>query len=270
MPDNKPLDGLRVVSMAQNVPGPLAVARLVENGARATKIEPPGGDPFAPLSPSWYEEMHRGVEVERLDLKSSGGQCRVMELLRAADLFFTSHRPSALVRLGLDPAALRREAPRLRSVRIVGSTAEPEVAGHDLTYQAHAGLLRDRLPLTLIADVMTSERAVSAALLLLRQPEGTTIDVGLEDSLAPMTAPLRHGLTSPGGVLGGKLAHYEVYQAKEGWIAVAALETHFEQRLYERLGVGSPSELGPRFRTRRAAEWEAWGRAQDVPIAVIA
>jgi crotonobetainyl-CoA:carnitine CoA-transferase CaiB-like acyl-CoA transferase len=234
------------------------------------KVEPLAGDAFAPLCPSWYEEMHRGVSIERLDLKAAEGRARLMALLRDADLFFASHRPSALVRLGLDPETLHREAPRLRSVRIVGSTDAPEVAGHDLTYQAHAGLLRDQLPLTLIADVMASERAVSTALMLLRQPEGTTVDVGVEDSLEPMTAPLRHGLTSPGGVLGGKLAHYEVYPAKEGWIAVAALETHFERRLYERLGAASPSELGPRFQARTAAEWEAWGKAEDVPIAVIA
>jgi crotonobetainyl-CoA:carnitine CoA-transferase CaiB-like acyl-CoA transferase len=46
------LDGVRVVTTAQNVPGPLAAARMREAGARVTKIEPPAGDPFLTLSPA--------------------------------------------------------------------------------------------------------------------------------------------------------------------------------------------------------------------------
>ncbi len=79
----QPLTGMRVVSIAQNVPGPLAVARLVEKGAQAVKIEPLNGDPFIAMSPSWYEEMHVGVVVERLDLKGSG-RTRLTELLSDA------------------------------------------------------------------------------------------------------------------------------------------------------------------------------------------
>src|SRR6476620_4693658 len=35
------LDGIRVITTAQNVPGPLAAARLRQAGASVTKIEPP-------------------------------------------------------------------------------------------------------------------------------------------------------------------------------------------------------------------------------------
>ncbi len=37
------LDDVRVVSLAINLPGPLAAARLAEFGASVTKIEPPSG-----------------------------------------------------------------------------------------------------------------------------------------------------------------------------------------------------------------------------------
>ena len=67
------VDRARIVSIAQNVPGPLAVARLRRAGASVTKLEPPAGDPFVELSPAWYAEMHEGIEVERLDLKSERG-----------------------------------------------------------------------------------------------------------------------------------------------------------------------------------------------------
>src|SRR5690606_25468859 len=43
---SRPLAGRRIVSLAQNVPGPLAVRRLRELGAAIDKVEPPGGDPL--------------------------------------------------------------------------------------------------------------------------------------------------------------------------------------------------------------------------------
>src|SRR5687768_10730840 len=120
---------MRIVSIAQNVPGPAAVARLVAEGWRAIKIEPPSGDPLASLCAPWYDALHRGVRVERLDLKSGEGGARMRELLDRADVLLTSHRPSALARLGLDVAALRPKFALLRHVNIVGDTANPEEPG---------------------------------------------------------------------------------------------------------------------------------------------
>jgi crotonobetainyl-CoA:carnitine CoA-transferase CaiB-like acyl-CoA transferase len=264
-----PLAGARIVSIAQNVPGPLAVARLAAAGARAIKVEPLSGDPFAPMCPSWYDEMHAGVDVRRLDLKSADGRAALGVLLRDADLLIASHRPSALTRLGLDPASLRVEAPGVRLLRIVGSIADPDTPGHDLTYQAQAGLLRGALPVTLCADVMASERAFAAALLLLREAPGTVVTVGIEDSLEPLRAPLRHGLTAPTGILGGGLPYYGVYPAKTGSVAVAALEPHFERRLRELLELSPAASPAARFLERTAADWEAWGKEHDLPIVAV-
>ena len=263
------LDAIRVISLAQNVPGPLAAARMRDAGARVTKIEPPGGDPFLALSPAWHAELHDGVTIERLDLKSDAGRSRMAALLADADVFLTSQRPSALARLGLDPETLRSRAPRLRIVRIVGSIREPEQPGHDLTYQAQAGLLVDTMPRTLVADVMASERAFAAMLASLRQPPGTVIDVGLIESLEPMLAPLRHGLTAPRGVLGGGAPRYRVYAARVGHVAVAALEPHFEARLSEALGIPTNVDLSARMLERTADEWEAWADDRDLPIVAV-
>jgi alpha-methylacyl-CoA racemase len=267
----KALAGVRVVSIAQNVPGPLAVARLVECGATAVKVEPLSGDPFATLCRSWYDEMHAApeIKIERLDLKGDG-RARLAELLSDADLFISSHRPSALARLRMAPEDLRREHPQLRVLSIVGSNADPEEPGHDLTYQAHAGLLRDALPAALVADVMASERAISEALLLLREPVGSIVEVGMSESLVPLTASIRHNLTSSGALLGGGTPRYGVYVTKLGYIAVAALEPHFEARLYERLGLSAGADPSTHFLTKTAAEWEEWARAHDLPIVALA
>lgn len=234
-----------------------------------TKIEPPTGDPFLALSPAWHAEMHAGIAIERLDLKAEVGRERVATLLRDADLFISSQRPSALARVGLGPEALRSRFPRLRILRIVGSVRDPEHPGHDLTYQAQAGLLGDTMPRTLTADVMASERAFAGTLALLRQPPGSVMDVGLVESLDSLLAPLRYGLTAPGGALGGGAPRYRLYPAKTGRVAVAALEPHFETRLYEQLDLPPDTDPSSRFLERTAVEWERWARAHDLPIVAV-
>ena len=269
MYSNTFLNGIRVVTIAQNVPGPLAAARLRQAGAEVIKIEPPAGDPFLTLSPAWHAEMHAGVSIERLDLKTDDGKARLTTLLADTDVFISSQRPSALARLSLDPDSLRSRNPRLRMLRIVGTVRDPEQPGHDLTYQAQAGLLGDDMPRTLAADVMASERAFAGVLSLLRQPPGSVMDVGLIESLEPMLAPLRHGLTSPVGTLGGGAPRYRVYPTKSGRVAVAALEPHFEQELYRHLELPIRSDPSSRFLERTANEWEGWARERGLPIVAV-
>jgi crotonobetainyl-CoA:carnitine CoA-transferase CaiB-like acyl-CoA transferase len=267
------LAGTRVVSIALNAPGPLAAAQLRQHGASVLKVEPPAGDPLRTNSPSWYAELHEGIPVEMLDLKTEAGRRRMHEALGDADLFLASQRPSALVRLGLDADTLLATGQpfsRLRHLNIVGEIDHPEIAGHDLTYLGRAGLLGIEVPLTLMADVIGSERAFAAALLLLAQPPGARGQLGLYDSLAPLVAPFRHGLTQRGGLLGGGLPAYGIYAAREGRVAVAALETHFRAHLYEALDLPRGSDLTAAFKARTAAEWEAWAIERDLPIVAVA
>lgn len=263
------VDGVRIVSMAQNVPGPVAVARAVAAGATAIKIEAPWGDPLETLCPRWYVDLHRGVRVERLDLKSANGLSQLKSLLVEATVFVASHRPSALARLGLDAASLSRELPHLCHVNIVGDTNNPEQAGHDLTYQARAGLLRRAMPLTLIADMIGAERAHAAITEVSREPGAHRI-VGLYDALDDLAAPLRYGLTAIGGALNGGNPAYAIYATREGAIAVGALEPHFRSRLYEGLGLPDGADPSSVFATRTAAEWEQWAAARDLPLVAVA
>ena len=102
---------MRIVSMAQNVPGPVAVSRLVAAGATAIKIEAPWGDQLEGLCKPWYDELHAGVRVERVDLKRVEGIDKLMAWLEQSDVFLASHRPSALERLRLDATSLRSRFP---------------------------------------------------------------------------------------------------------------------------------------------------------------
>ena len=254
--------------MAQNVPGPVAVARAVADGARAIKIEAPWGDPLESLCKPWYDDLHRDVRIERIDLKTPAGIDRLKALLHDTDIFVASHRPSALARLGLDRDSLARAFPQLRHVNIVGDTANPEEPGHDLTYQARAGLLQNTLPLSLIGDMAGADRAHAAIRDVMREPGASRI-VGLYDALHDLAAPLRYGLTAPGGHLGGNNPAYGIYATRDGAIAVGALEPHFRLRLYEGLSLTDGADPSAVFATRTAVEWERWAAEIDLPLVAI-
>ena len=275
-----PLEGVRVVSVAINLPGPAAVARLVSMGASATTVLPPSGDPLEHYARAYFDELHAGQDVERLDLKSEEGRSRLDVLLAEADVLVTSSRPSALARLGLDHESVGGRHTQVCQVDIVGHPgAAGEVAGHDLTYQAGAGLLPDgRLPATTAVDLAGAERAAAEACAALveraRTGRGSRREVALSDVAVSVAAPFAHGLSAPGGPLGGGLPVYAVYPASVGHVALAALEPQFVARLCDALGL-APEELSADrlrevFAARTADEWQQWADEHDVPLAALA
>jgi len=271
------LQGLRVVTTALNLPGPAACARLRDLGATVAKIEPPPGDPFEAFCPSWYRRLHDGVEVGRLDLKSETGRKAMAKLLAAADLLVTAQRASALERLGLGPAHLSSAYPRLCHVAITGHAApDDEIPGHDLTYLAQHGLVAPpEMPRTLFADMAGAERAVSTALALViardRTGKGVAREAPLADAAAMLAQPLHQGLTARGALLGGGYAGYNLYAARSGWVAVAALEPRFAERLAQRFALKeiSVAALADLFAAHDAQYWEAWAREHDLPIVAV-
>lgn len=236
-----PLSGFKGVSLAANIPGPVAVQFLQREGMSFVKIEPPAGDMLAGAAPSLYRELADGLDVQTVDLRSPDGQAHFHELLGGADLLLTSHRAAALTRLGITLEALARLNPRLCWVEIVGDTLEPDVPGHDLTYQVQVGLVRPpQMPTTLLADLSGAQEAARAALTLLlgreRGGQERHRRIGLKQAAQALALPVRHGLTAPGGWLSGALPEYRLYPLKDGWAGVAALEPHFAQRLNDLLG----------------------------------
>src|SRR5262249_3299483 len=207
--DSLLLQGIKIVSLALNAPGPAAAARLRQMGAEVTKIEPPGGDATRSFAPAWYESLCQGQTVLRLDLKDAEGRKHLDGLLEKGDLLLASFRPSALRRLGLDWESLHARHPRLCFVGIVGYLPPlAERSGHDLTYQVDFGLLRPpQMPPTLFVDMAGAERAVSMALALLnraaRKGEAGCAWVSLYECARDLAAPVAAGLTLPGGLLGG-------------------------------------------------------------------
>lgn len=279
-----PLHGLRILSLALNLPGPAALMRCRRMGATCTKLEPPGGDPMGHYNPAAYAELHEGVKVLQADLKTAQGQDVLHGELARTDVLLTSFRPSALAKLGLGWTPLHGRYPGLSQVAIVGAAgARAEEPGHDLTYLAEHGLVPGlELPATLYADMggslMASEAVLQAALRRQEQPrEGLYLEVALADAAGYLGTPRRWGLTQPSGSVGGAHAGYRVYPCRDGRVAVAALEPHFAARLCEAAGVAggdvramfrreTHDTVAAFFASRTRAELDALAIEKDLPI----
>jgi alpha-methylacyl-CoA racemase len=246
-------------------------------GAAVTKIEPLRGDPLATAAPSWYAEIVAGMEVVQFALRAPEASEMLDERLRDADLLLTAMRARSLANAHLDWPSIHARYPRLCSVTLTGEAPpHDDRAGHDLTYQARAGTIAPpTMPRALVGDMAAAERVVTASLGLLFQRERTgqadRANVAITDAAADFAKPYETGLTRSGGELGGGLAAYNIYAAREGWIAVAALEPHFIERLHAMLGVErlDAETLRAAFARRSAQEWETLAQQHDLPLAAI-
>jgi alpha-methylacyl-CoA racemase len=284
MSSTKPLRGVRVLSLALNLPGPAALMRLAEMGARCTKVNPPAGDPMQHYTPDGYALLHKGVKHQTLDLKTEADQAALHKLLAETDVLLTSFRPSALVKLGLGWKSLHKKYPALSLIEVVGAPGPlAEIPGHDLTYQAEVGLVNGMdLPPSLFADMggalMASEAALKAVLALKTTGKGSHHEVALSNAAAWLALPRQLRMTTPDGAVGGAHAGYRMYACKNGRVAVAALEPHFALRLCEAAGVKLTNPVKDLFKsaTRQAietflsgqtrAQLDKLAEAKDIPL----
>lgn len=266
----------KVLDLTRLLPGPLAGKLLADMGFPVLKVEPPGGDPLKALAPEAYRFLNGGKEVLTLDLKAEEGQKRLLEWVREAAILLESNRPGVMERLGLGPEVLLAANPRLVYLRLRGYPDTPD-PGHDLTYLAEAGLL-GRFPWRAFqfADLAGAYALALAALkgLLLG---GGVYEVALSEAVKSIAYP-------PIPFLDGSVLCYGVYRAREGEVALAALEPHLWARFCEKAGLPelveaafSPaSPENPLYRTlcaffaqRPAPAWEAWAREEGLPLRAV-
>ena len=272
----EPLEGVLIVSLAVNLPGPIAVMRLANLGASVIKVEPPAGDPIAMVSPDWYERLTAGQDVLRIDLKTASGREQLHGHLADASVLLTSSRPTALARLGLSWKSITERHPRLSQVAIVGHAGdEADRPGHDLTYQADVGLIDGpRMPRAPYVDIAGAERAAGAVLAVVlgqaRHGLPQFREVVLADIARDLAEPWRLELTGPDGILGGGFAGYGIYATSDGFIALAALEPQFQSRLAQVLGIELSREaLEHAFSGATSRHWRRWADHHDLPLAIL-
>lgn len=294
-PSFQPLQGVRILSLALNLPGPAALMRCRRMGATCIKLEPPAGDPMGLYNPAAYATMHEGVKVLTADLKTGEGQKVLQRELAKTDVLLTSFRPSAVEKLGLGWKTLHSLNPALSHVAIVGAPgALGEAPGHDLTYMADNDLVTGLdLPPTLYADMggsLMASEAVLQAVLRQREPyagtgdphpQGVFLEVALSESASYLGLPRAWGLTKPGSAVGGGHAGYRVYPCQDGRVAVAALEPHFAASLCAASGVvmkdmatmfapATHEAVAAFFLTRTCKQLDKLAVDQDIPMHTMA
>ncbi len=121
----RPLDGIRVLELAQVVAGPFCGALMAEFGAEVIKTEIPGrGDDLRRLGPTedgctyWFAVDNRNKKLMTLDLHLPKGQDIVRRLVSHCDVVLENFRPGVLERWGLGWEALHAINPRLVMARI--------------------------------------------------------------------------------------------------------------------------------------------------------
>ena len=243
----QPLKGIHILSLALNLPGPAALLRCLQMGATCTKLEAPAAagaltsDPMFLYSEKAYRELHEGVPVLQANLKTPEGQETLHALLAKSQVLITSFRAAANKRLGLDWDSLHPRYPNLSIVQIVGAPgARANEAGHDLTYQAEAGLLTSlEMPSSLYADMsgaLAASEAVLATQLARLQGQGSQfVEVALSEGAQWMGKPRKWGMLDATAKTGGAQVGYRIYRCADGRVALAALEDHFALNLWRQI-----------------------------------
>ncbi len=308
----QPLDGVRVLDFSTLLPGPMATLLLAEAGAEVIKIErPQSGEELRGYQPRFadtsvpFAMLNRGKRSIAIDLKAADALAQLRPLLEAADVVVEQFRPGVMDRLGLGYAALSALNPRLVYCAITGygqSGPKAQVAGHDLNYQADAGLLSIAagsdgapvVPNALIADIAGGAYpAVINILLALRQRDATgrgcRLDVAMTDGLLPFAYwGIGNGIATgrwprPGGeLLSGGSPRYQIYATADGkYLAAAPLEDRFWANFCEAIGLATALRDDRKdaqatrraaaeiIRTRTADEWTQQFAGKDVCCNVV-
>ncbi|MHA7303932.1 CaiB/BaiF CoA transferase family protein [Arthrobacter sp. TMN-49] len=203
---NRPgsLEGLRVLDLSRVLVGPFCAMILADLGAEVIKVESPDGDDSRHFGPwyngesAYYRLFNRSKCGVTMDLKDQAERERLLALVRRSDVVIENFRPGVMARLGLSPASLLEENPRLVLVSISGFGQDgplQKAPAYDLIAQAMSGLMSvtgwpggeaTRIGIS-IGDVIPGLYGAIAALAAINERnntgQGQHIDVAMLDSL---------------------------------------------------------------------------------------
>ena len=272
-----PLNGIRVIELAQIMAGPTCGLLLADMGADVIKVEKlPGGDdtrsytePSIDGESAAFMMLNRNKRGMAVNLKTPGGVEVVKRLLANADVVTENYRKGTLEKFGLGYDALKELNPRLIYAAISGYGRDGpygDKAGFDLIAQGFAGVMSftgepGRPPAksgTSIADInagiLAALGVVSALFTRERTGRGQMVETSLMEAAVhqtfwQMAIYLATG-QNPGPTGSAHLltAPYQAFPTADGWINIGGAN----QANWERIAktIGRPELIDdPRFRS---------------------
>lgn len=264
------LQGIKVVDLTRNLPGPFATRLLADLGADIIKIEPKNGDPARAFG-ELFTALNHGKSTHKIDFRDPDGIGVIKQHLNDADVMLDSFRPGTLEGMGLDSKTLLEINPKLVVVSITGygSADDKSIshdwsnkAGHDINFMSMSGVLdqlksaegAQAMPNVQFADLAggsdTAVIALLAALLAAKTTgKGRHITVSMTHSLyhhlvmPKATGKLIEQMTGSKPApqydfLGGLLPCYRLYKTSDDrFMAVGSLELKFWQGLCDVLNL---------------------------------
>ena len=267
MPAALALSGLLVVEIGTSVAGPFAGQILADLGAEVVKVEnPQGGDdarnwgpPFVRGAAPIFNAVNRNKRSAAIDLKDEAQRAALRRfILDEADIVVQNLRPGLLESFGLDAATLARRAPVADLLQSRGLRRRRPAQGPARLRSADAGVRRPHEPhrrgrprarAHRAVDHRPGQRHVGGD----RDPVGAVPARG-HRARAAWSAPRSTRRRSPGptmhaanylasgrvpGRMGSEnfgICPYKAYQARDGWVVVAAGNNNLFQRLADALG----------------------------------
>jgi crotonobetainyl-CoA:carnitine CoA-transferase CaiB-like acyl-CoA transferase len=254
-----PLTGLRVLDISRALAGPYCTMMLGDLGADVIKVERPGsgdesrnwGPPFVgepyesyPGESAYFMAVNRSKRSLTVNLKNAEGQTIIKRLAVLSDVLVENFRTGSLEKLGLGYEDLKAVNPSLVYCSISGYGRTGPYAdrpGYDFIIQAEGGIMGVTGPVegppyrvgVSIVDITTGMFASTAILAALRlrdqSGEGQLLDLSLLDSQVALLANVASNYLVGGveparmGNAHFNIAPYEVFQARDRWFALGAL-----------------------------------------------
>lgn len=270
-----PLQGITVLDLSRQLPGPVSTQMLADFGADVIKIEDTGaGDNFRSVDPKLNGFSARHLQINRnkralaIDLKSEEGRAVFMQLASSAQVVFEQFRPGVVQRLGIDYEAVRQVNPGVVYCSLSGFGQNGplrDVVAHDPNYLSVSGVLgllgrrggHPAMSGPQISDLAAAHLATIGILMALRRAEqsgeGDYIDISLFDSAMSMS------VTAVATYLGGgeapsrgeerhngRYPWSDIYETADGgFITISSIESHFYANLCNALG--RPEWLGDQY-----------------------
>lgn len=299
---NSLLNGITVLELTINVPGPFCSMNLSDLGARVIKIEPPGGDPLRTEKEIW-DNLNRGKESIVLDLKSTNGKLHLGKLAKVADIVIEGWRPGVATKLSADYETLKKENDQLIYCSISGFGQEGEWnkrPGHDINYLALSGYLdmqskvegKPWPPTILLSDLSSGFYATIGILAALNKrntsKRGTYIDLSMTESAISLLNIEIGRMNSKSHMPNvTNIPHYGIFQCSDNkWYSLGIVhENHFWDRfckiagLEKLIGMNFDERLNQyklinellkkTFALHPSDEWDKKLKELDIPGAIV-